>query len=49
MDGKVLREALTIKKEIKYSKPLTRVVKSFDYSRQEEEEIKQRLTNLGYF
>ena len=49
MDGKVLREALTIKKEMKYSKPLTRVVKSFDYSKEEEEEIKQRLTNLGYF
>jgi predicted AlkP superfamily phosphohydrolase/phosphomutase len=49
MDGRVLEEALSIRREISYSKPFTKVIKSFEYSKEEEEEIKQRLAHLGYF
>ncbi|MHA2336504.1 MAG: alkaline phosphatase family protein [Candidatus Hodarchaeales archaeon] len=48
MDGKVVKEAFILEKEIEYQKEVEEKKKSYVYSKEEEEAIKERLRGLGY-
>ena len=48
MDGKVLGDALTFKREVQYTSPHSRETKEFEFTEKEEEELRSRLKGLGY-
>ena len=48
MDGRVLEDALTIERKVRYTSPYSREMREFQFTEEEEEELKSRLKGLGY-